>query len=906
MGLDTIFLLHHSHTDIGFTHDQPILWELERRFIDMAIDAAERHSHHDGDHAFKWVVETIAPLQYWMERSSDRQIERFLKMEKAGRIEVTGSFLNITPLADSADYIEMLQPLAKLRKDYGMRITHAMSADINGHNWPYADVLLDAGIETTSMAINEDFGGAPFTRPNVFRWQTPSGRLLPALNGWHYGAGTWVGIPDKPDKLTASIPLIEEKLGKAGWPFPFAIMQVMAYGGDNRGADIHYSDFIKAWNKRRKKPRLHMITWREFWKEVRPFLNKLPVHGGDWTDYWNFGAGSSARETAVARHSRARLRTADTLHAWLEGLGVGRDADNSGADFPGRDPRVVLSAACEYRRQAWKALETWHEHTWGWFGHVGDPEHEDAATQWNHKAHLAYLARSYSRLLARDGAAELGIRIARGPDDALILFNPLPWERKAWGAVPAACMDYNAIMGSGEDPSSSRHGQELACGTPWRLEPVSVPAAGYTVVQKKKVHPVSMPETYSETAVVEDGLRRIVFDRERGGIVSWSDKVLGRELIDSSVPWRFGSVVHETVADRDGWARMKMNGPIHWDLSLHKRAWHPDWRAERGSHVRLLSHKVFRTPVAVEVEQTVEVAGLPSPATLRFIMPHHENTMELQAHWNMGLVQHPESTYVAMPFNIPDAIAHLDVGAQAIEPGRQQLAGSCRDYFNIQNWVDFSDKKFGVTIATPENPLAQLGDFHFAHDQCEVKLERAMFLGWISNNYWGTNFRGYQPGRVTARYVVKPHARGFDETAANQFGLESATPCFIQTCNETPRPKTTLPSSGSLLRLPEPPVTVLHLLPSSWAGADAQEGILLRMVNASDVAQKAVVGSGILRIDAAVRCDIFGSAENELEVKNGAVSFEVPPRGLAVLRLRISQNASQSPKEKNKGKKPAA
>ena len=70
--------------------------------------------------------------------------------------------------------------LARLRKDYGLRITHAMSADINGHNWPLADVLLAAGIQTTSMAINEDFGGAPFTRPNVFRWQAPSGALLPA------------------------------------------------------------------------------------------------------------------------------------------------------------------------------------------------------------------------------------------------------------------------------------------------------------------------------------------------------------------------------------------------------------------------------------------------------------------------------------------------------------------------------------------------------------------------------------------------------------------------------------------------------------------------------------------------------------------------------------------------------
>jgi hypothetical protein len=161
-----------------------------------------------------------------------------------------------------------------------------------------------------------------------------------------------------------------------------------------------------------------------------------------------------------------------------------------------------------------------------------------------------------------------------------------------------------------------------------------------------------------------------------------------------------------------------------------------------------------------------------------------------------------------------------------------------------------------------------------------VGLERALVLGWVTNNYWETNFRAHQPGAVSARYRLLPHAGPFDEQEAHRFGAEAAAPPLFQPLWEPAVAQTTLPRAGSLLRLPDPPVLTLHILPD---GATLR----LRLLNASDAPATATVGSGLLQIVGAARSALLGASAEELATDRGLVTVAMGPREMVAVRLSL-------------------
>ena len=746
MKLDTIYVIHHTHTDVGFTNDQPIFWEMQYRFIDDALGLIDRYRDNPPESRFRWTVETTSGLDAWLKTASSRDIDRLIAADKAGLLEVMAMQTNNTPLLDTYQLIESLRPIHRLRRDYGLDIRYAMNYDINGQNWTLPDILLDAGIESFSMAINHHFGGPPNPRPNVFLWQAPSGRVLPSHNGWQYSKANEFGLAsDTYEIFLEWLPKMETYLTDNNFPLPFIILEGFHPYGDNGSAWGMFAEFARRWNESGRAPRIITAIPRMFWERVKNHHADLETIRGDWTDYWNFGCISTARETTIARTTRRRLYRSDAVYATLNALIPNPSPSGEGSPLSLWERARVRDWSHRtntlYRDAAWQALNMYGEHTWGADTASNNPELEDSLAMDSHKKNLAYTARSLSLLLERDALADFSHFIPHNDVTDLLIFNPLPWERTISGLIPK-----NVLIprGLNDDPTSSRHfigrmahptdfwtdraESGFHGGMGWMLTSTTVPAFGYTTVNWDSLT-CMIEAAESDDTIIENHRYSITFDTQMGGITSLFDKQLNYEWVDSSAGHPLHGFVHEEVADHDASEPRKLLCLVNWSIdTATERGWQPDWKANRSAPVKVLLHKVYRLSFATVVEQILE-HPLIGKICQRVLLPDKDDQIEFQSEWQMGTTIHPEATYVVFPFNIPNAQARFDIGDTSVRPHIDQIPGSCRDYFTVQGWVDFNNGKHGMTIATPENPMVQLGDFHFAHNQSEINLERAMLLG---------------------------------------------------------------------------------------------------------------------------------------------------------------------------------
>lgn len=862
-----ILFVHHTHTDIGYTHPQPVVFELHRRFIDEALDIAEETADWPDECRFRWTCEVTGTTRDWWEHASDKDRDRFLAAVKRGQFEVAGMAWHMTPLMDHAMVLDALRNVAFFR-DLGIPVRSAMNTDVNGLPWGIVDALLDHGITGLSMAINEHFGHALKPWPRAFRWQAPGGREIIAYNGFIYGVTSdfALKIPVDIDEARKRVPAWTEKWEDGGYPHPFLMQQItnIRYH-DNASPQRALPDFIRRWNAEDPPVRLRFITISDFFDRLRAEPEeRLPVMRGDWTDWWNFGSGSTAHETAQLLEGQRHLDEALGMRAWHP------------AEEPLR-PRLLDTAR--------KSLALYAEHTWGADRSVSRPGSPETRTQLLLKVALAPEGASLGRMFRRDGLERLA-RHAGGEEPRLLVYNPHPFPVRrslrlpyippfADAPEPPWGMGIETFVPHG--PSSHRIQRQdvVLADTPddymfWSA-PIEVPALSYVTMPVKEAAAAGDDGLSASETELSNGVLSVTLD-PGGGLTSL--KRDGVEYARNAGDLRFGVPVierPETGTRESIFDRVDLNA-TNWSQS-----WHSDWKA-----VREAGTLTGTTPLVArgraEVSQRFTLPG-GDIVTVTYRLAQGDTALEMTAVVDKAPEPGPHGIYLPMPTALVDGwTSHYETGGAVLELDREQLPYASRHYITTQRFIRIADDRNEVTVATPDAPLWQVGGFtygRFGDPDGRVAREHPALIAWLTNNYWNTNFQADQGGRIRFRFFIEPGpVRPLGEAAnAALAAMRPPVPHLYGgygTVNE---------AAATLIDTDLGPLMLTGLEP-------AGDGLRLTLLNPEDDPVSGTIRARSFRPASAERSSLAGEKKGAIACTDGTVKIEVPARAWTQVLLR--------------------
>jgi hypothetical protein len=204
------------------------------------------------------------------------------------------------------------------------------------------------------------------------------------------------------------------------------------------------------------------------------------------------------------------------------------------------------------------------------------------------------------------------------------------------------------------------------------------------------------------------------------------------------------------------------------------------------------------------------------------------DALEMTVEIDKIAVRDKESGHLAFPLNVPGGVARVDLGEALVEADRSQLPGSCRDFIGAHSVVDVSNADTGVSIATLDAPLLQLGAItderqneRGTRNWRDRTAPGTTVHAYLFNNYWHTNYKAYQQGPLTYRFVLRAHA-GHDPVALRRFSDEQDNPLLVFAVDPA------APGVQAPFTLSGDPVTV-----SSLRVADGGAALVARLFNPS-------------------------------------------------------------------------
>lgn len=752
-------LVHFSHTDFGFTDHPAVCREMQRRYLDIALDLARSTGHLPDDARFRWTAETTVAVHDWWQAASPARRAEFLEAVEAGQIEVTALPLNNTPFLDRRQWELMTRWLPE---ELWRRVTPqtAVQNDVNGFPRAGAKALLDRGVRYLFSGINSDSGGPPLPRLTAFWWRQPDNRRLFVWMSLTYGEGffffereEWRRGPlplaadgrYRPPRAGDILRTDEASLRQAherclerlrqieGDGYRHAVLAVSLtsmWRYDNDPPFPPLSDFVAAWNDRGFLPRLRLVTVSEAMRDLeRVAGDSAPEVAGEWTDWWANGTASAPREVAASRRAKRFLAAAQSP-VW------------------GAVDAATL-ARCEALT---RDLCLFDEHTWGSGMSVGQPYSLDAQGQFNEKARLAWRPMALAEWLLGQRARTRLV----GEADGLWVANPAGAPYRGWVTLMTSCLreDSRSLI----DPATgARLPLQFEPGPLWGRPQQPGDLSREDV---SATFPDRVPNRFARfwvDSLEPSGVRRFALSRDAAADTASSGEPPPMVTHDAQ-GW-------PATAAWAGMARPLFTAGLGEFVAVKVNAFAPRWALQDiwncGDPAR--RRELQRTTLEWTTARPVEPATRTETAhTVRYVqaLEHprlHWATRELEL-WkreprarltfrmNRRSSFAPEWLGLVSPLPCDGTLPRLSSGGLGFTPFTDQLPGSCRDYFAIDGWAHYATPDGHWLWVTRDAPLVTLDGPHPKSRLSDPPPRTGRVVSLLYDNVWYTNFQGDSPG----------------------------------------------------------------------------------------------------------------------------------------------------------------
>ncbi|MBL9139398.1 MAG: hypothetical protein JNK85_26250, partial [Verrucomicrobiales bacterium] len=404
---------------------------------------------------------------------------------------------------------------------------------------------------------------------------------------------------------------------------------------------------------------------------------------------------------------------------------------------------------------AWKNVLLYSEHTWGAHNSISEPDIPFVLDQWRVKQGFALDADRQSRELLEAAIVARASTDASLPSEAIDVLNTTGWERTDLAIVPAH-LARTEVRGVVDGRGRRVPAQKLASGE-WAFIARAVPA----------------------------------FGRSRYTLVSQETR-LGRGLLVEGTTMRSSRLALEVDA-RTGAIRSlrRSDAAAEWVDPAAAVALN-DYRYVLGTNA---SGAMANGPVSVTVVDPGPLVGTlriesEAPGCVRLIrqvrLVEGLDRVDLANEVDRRPVREKDSVHFGYGFQVPGGQIRMETPWGVVRPNRDQLPGSCRNWFTVQRWVDVSNTDLGITWAPLDAPLVEVGGMTAnllgavgLEEWLTQAMESTTLYSWAQNNHWFTNYKADQPGVTRFRYALRPHLGGYSAADCARFGVESSRPLLV-------------------------------------------------------------------------------------------------------------------------------